>query len=317
MAKSWAIEGLSTDQSLFERARLIITTKFREAFHFQPGVLLNDVEAVHDMRVSLRRLWAALQGFQELFLATEELDKLTQRTRKLASKLGKVRDTDVLMELVEKNLAKEPSEITDPLDQSETLATKLTQYFHKRRAKYQLELVKYLEKVAKTDFQTTFLDYFAQTSPNPSAQADNKLFLTPLDLFYAEAPKDNSIEPETLHELRIAAKRLRYSLEFFEICYRRRLSSYIGLVRDLQELLGDLHDCDVMLEFLNRRKEKWQLTSDSPLLAELEALIAKFISKREQLAHDFLALWQKDFQSGFRTRLKRILIPKPSQACRS
>jgi CHAD domain len=49
------------------------------------------------------------------------------------------------------------------------------------------------------------------------------------------------------HDMRIAAKRLRYVLEATGFCFGRAGVTGRRRARDLQEVLGELHDCDVML----------------------------------------------------------------------
>jgi hypothetical protein len=49
------------------------------------------------------------------------------------------------------------------------------------------------------------------------------------------------------HDMRIAAKRLRYVLETTEFCFGKPALTARRRARDLQDLLGELHDCDVML----------------------------------------------------------------------
>ena len=62
------------------------------------------------------------------------------------------------------------------------------------------------------------------------------------------------------HEMRIAAKHLRYTLEACNGLYNGGLSSEMKTVKKLQTLLGDLHDCDVWIEllpqFLDTEREK-------------------------------------------------------------
>lgn len=52
------------------------------------------------------------------------------------------------------------------------------------------------------------------------------------------------------HEMRIAAKRLRYTMEIFSDLYQDGLKKPIQVVKKLQDLLGDMHDCDVWLDVL-------------------------------------------------------------------
>jgi CHAD domain len=59
-----------------------------------------------------------------------------------------------------------------------------------------------------------------------------------------------AFEPENAkeqHDMRIAAKRLRYILEATGFCFGKPAQTARRRARDLQGLLGELHDCDVML----------------------------------------------------------------------
>lgn len=53
-----------------------------------------------------------------------------------------------------------------------------------------------------------------------------------------------------LHELRIAAKRLRYTLEMFRDVFGEVGGIQIERVKAIQEALGELHDCDVRIELI-------------------------------------------------------------------
>ena len=53
-----------------------------------------------------------------------------------------------------------------------------------------------------------------------------------------------------LHDMRIACKRLRYLLEIFGIAFDADLDPFLEEVKGLQDLLGDIHDCDVQVPML-------------------------------------------------------------------
>lgn len=61
-----------------------------------------------------------------------------------------------------------------------------------------------------------------------------------------------------LHDLRIAAKRLRYTLELFRFALPSEAGRLIGEVKEIQEHIGDMHDADVMIERMTE-----QLRSDA------------------------------------------------------
>ena len=54
-------------------------------------------------------------------------------------------------------------------------------------------------------------------------------------------------EVEALHDMRIAAKRLRYILEITHPCFGPYAEAAVKCVKELQEVLGEIHDCDVQL----------------------------------------------------------------------
>lgn len=53
-----------------------------------------------------------------------------------------------------------------------------------------------------------------------------------------------------LHNMRIAFKRLRYLLEIFDGAFDADLEPYLDQVKAMQDLLGDIHDCDVQVPML-------------------------------------------------------------------
>jgi len=74
-----------------------------------------------------------------------------------------------------------------------------------------------------------------------------------LDEMRSFAPK--ALQPGATrkqHDMRIAAKRLRYVLEVAGFCFGRSADVARRRARDLQEILGELHDCDVMLPRVER-----------------------------------------------------------------
>jgi hypothetical protein len=76
------------------------------------------------------------------------------------------------------------------------------------------------------------------------------------------------------HDMRIAAKRLRYVLETTEFCFGGPARTARKRARDLQGLLGELHDCDVMLPRIEEH------------LAELRASDAETVRTRAGDAQD-------------------------------
>jgi CHAD domain-containing protein len=95
--------------SFSQAAALAVEVRGGEVFGHSDRVLdLTDVEGVHDMRVATRRLRAALEVFAPCFPAKRHR-KLLKKVKALADALGKRRDADVEIALLE-DLAGETSE---------------------------------------------------------------------------------------------------------------------------------------------------------------------------------------------------------------
>lgn len=85
----------------------------------------------------------------------------------------------------------------------------------------------------------------------PVLENARKVMAVRIAEFYSYEPfisrPEHSIE---LHDLRIAAKRLRYTLELFEPQFGAEGKRLISRIKDLQEELGNLHDHDVRIDFI-------------------------------------------------------------------
>jgi len=70
------------------------------------------------------------------------------------------------------------------------------------------------------------------------------------DLYLWEQAVDNPYNIRGLHDMRIAAKRLRYTFEVFEDVLPAASQSIVSELTRLQDELGELHDSDVMIALL-------------------------------------------------------------------
>ena len=94
-----------------------------------------------------------------------------------------------------------------------------------------------------------------------------------------------------LHLMRIAAKNLRYTLEVLKPVYDERLEEYIQAAKSVQDVLGDVHEMDVWLEFLpevvEKKKGNKQLTEAALFLEE------ECKRLRENVYKKFVFQWEK------------------------
>jgi hypothetical protein len=152
--------------------------------------------------------------------------------------------------------------------------------------------------------------------------------------FYSHAPAlDQEDAVEELHEMRIGAKRLRYSLELFRDLYGKKGELQIDRVKQLQEELGHIHDIDVRIglieqELLAIAREQIEQMSDSLASASaneqraivtaalrpppddprrgLFALLGRHHTARHEHRHKLIELWDTFAEEGFRADLVKL-----------
>jgi CHAD domain-containing protein len=93
------------------------------------------------------------------------------------------------------------------------------------------------------------------------------------------------------HDMRIAAKRLRYVLEIVAPCIGEGARAARTACRELQSVLGDLHDTDLMLERVEG----------------IESATALLHARHELLFRRFVELWQAEASKGTWAALERGL----------
>jgi CHAD domain-containing protein len=104
---------------------------------------------------------------------------------------------------------------------------------------------------------------------------------------------------EVQHDMRIAAKRLRYVLETAGTVLGEPAEDGRRAARELQEVLGDLHDCDVRFALVGRHLDR----ADPPADHGLELLLARTAVTRDELHARFVELWSSLQSQGVWDRL--------------
>ena len=94
--------------------------------------------------------------------------------------------------------------------------------------------------------------------------------------------------PEALHRLRIAAKKLRYLLEFFRSLYAaERVDPRITELKDLQDVLGELNDRQIQRANLAVFTRELEGTVDAGTLAAMSDLGSNLDHRQLELQHTF------------------------------
>ncbi len=208
--------------------------------------------AVHQMRVALRRLRAALTLFKSV-VADPQLDAIKDELKWMASQLGEARDLDVYIA--------QTLEPARDRHRGDTDFEALVADYEERRSRA-------YEAVQATLLSPRFLHGILEVAAWIQAGAWSSL-----DDGAAKENRDRSIldhakeelarrwrkirkrgkrlaalDPEERHQLRIEIKKLRYATEFFESLFkgaRKGKRASREVLEALQETLGELNDIAV------------------------------------------------------------------------
>jgi len=218
----------------------------------------NGPEPVHQMRVAMRRLRAALGLFQRHF-PCHEFASLRAEAKRVASAMGDARNWDVFADLVHAGPAttfsREPG--FEPL---------LAASGRHRAAGYEA-VDTLLKSVETTRFVLSALAFVARRGwrneivgaslPALSAPAAG-FAATNLTRLHRQVRKRGrhivSLPPGKRHEVRIALKKLRYATDFFAALFpnAQAVRAYARATAKLQDVLGRFNDMAMVLDLVDR-----------------------------------------------------------------
>ena len=239
-----------------------------------------DVDAVHDLRVALRRC-------RSLAAVMEEVDpdpgwpEMRKIGRKLFRQLGELRDTQVLEEWVDK-LGSENDAVRERLlahlrkNESEEKEAAL-----RAAGKFDAKAWRSHERV---------LGHRARVVAPNSAAAKSLALERLLAARELHLRALRTEKPEPWHELRIGVKRFRYTVESL---LPELYESWGENLKRVQDLLGEVHDLDVLADTIGR------VAGDEPEAARtrwMERIVAERqlrLDEYRQLSMGERRLWQE------------------------
>ncbi len=239
---------LQPDMSLAAAFEVIAANCLNQLRDNTPGVVAGDAESVHQMRVGLRRLRCLMRM---LARRIEQPDTLTQETEWLSQALGAARDDYVLASTTIPGLACATQE--PPQWRALHRAARANARASTRVASALVSsgrFVRLLElldawltsAIRRPDIDVRIRRKLARPA---KPHADSVLARLHRKLL-AAAKKLRQGSDEDRHRVRIAAKRLRYTAEFFQSMYRpKRSRRFIERLAMLQECLGSYNDAVV------------------------------------------------------------------------
>jgi inorganic triphosphatase YgiF len=231
-------------------------------------------EGVHQIRVGLRRLRAALSAFGDEF-RSRHLEELRARAKTLADVLGHTRELDVfateLLTPIEKD-AKQPAlaelrMIVEELRRESWNAT-VALVRSDEFTGFALDLAAVIEAQSWRDqADAQKLASFARPARQLACETLNRVFKKACK----RAKHLSSLDTEDRHRLRIALKELRYSAEFFAPLFQAKaVADFLERLSKLQDLFGVINDAASVKAILRRVSER----ADNRISVELSAASA-------------------------------------------
>jgi CHAD domain-containing protein len=253
-----------------------------------------DVRGLHRARVASRRLRELLPMLQ---LDADKTRKLGRRLRRVTTRLGKVRELDVLLLLIDElHVSRRArssalgrvgiSVAKDRDDARKHLSERLPVTGMRRLAQKLDRVVEQLRLAESSSSRAAARMWRLAVEAQVAARASR--------LSAAMAEAGAMYLPERLHTVRIATKKLRYAVELSTELAGARSGAGLNALKRSQDVLGRLHDLQVLIDRV--RQVQASLTPPSVTLwRDLDALVisleddcrllhARYMGSRDQLA---------------------------------
>jgi putative phosphoesterase len=277
------------------------------------GVIDNrDIEYVHKTRVGSRRLRAALPLFDFCF-SKKEYKTWLKEIKKVTRLLSQARDLDVQIAFIEGYLKKLDSTAAEKFGLNALLRERKS-----RRRKIQPDVISGLKELKGTEILS---DIGASCKQIMAEQTDEAFdsgqvlekahrhisfrlndFLSMKQYVYQENEKLRH------HQMRIYAKKLRYTMECFAPLYENKLEGEIQRIKDFQDMLGEMHDCDVWLEYIPEFNAKIR-SKNKPKGAKkprrragdksLQVFSVYIGDRRKKYYNQFVEYWNQSMKDDF------------------
>ncbi|MDO9545858.1 MAG: CHAD domain-containing protein [Pelolinea sp.] len=265
----------------------------------------SNIDDIHDLRVASRRIRTILDVFSDQ-LPNKKVKNWEKEISTITKSFGLVRDLDVQIDLINKIYkSTEESRLRSGL-------RRVRLRLNQKRQQKQADTSE-ANKLILNSAPIAEMEHWAETVND---RIDEDLVFS-TDLFRVGYKKIQSRLDEflfyevfifdptrisELHQMRIKAKRLRYALEVFSDLYHKETDFALEISKQVQEYLGNIHDCDVWINFLPNflHKELHRINTfygySSPfnrIKPGIEYLIKDREKERTRLYKSFINEWKK------------------------
>ena len=262
-------------------------------------------EDIHDMRVASRRIRTSLSVFAAA-LPNKKIKPWVRDIKAITQSYGRVRDLDVQIDLLD-------ALYRSPLEKSLLPGLRRVKLrLRQKRAKQEAETRALTAAVLESPILLEMQAWAESTIALPinGTEKSQRLYQTAysqiqsrLDEFlFFEVFIFDPVRINELHQMRIAAKHLRYTLEIFSELYSSKTDFALDVARKSQQILGEIHDADVwslyLPKFLSREETRVSQFFGykgpfNRLKPGIDFLLENRKIERDRLYQQYLQEWKK------------------------
>lgn len=246
--------ALTPDTATRDAFRVIVASCIRQVIVNKPALLGGNPEGVHQMRIGLRRLRAAISLFADT-LDEAETSAIKSELKWLTAELSPAREFEVLLTRVVEPVRHDHARLMGMRRLSRDLTEQRKSSEERARNAVQSERFRHLLLAL-----AAWLEIGGWRRPH--SELLRKRGDTPIAISAAEQLRRRSkkirkrgrrlakLDQHRRHKLRIQAKKLRYAAEFFATVFpgktaSKRRKAYLSALEEMLDYLGDLNDIAV------------------------------------------------------------------------
>jgi len=247
----------------------------RLAFQIGRTIKSHNADAVHDLRVTIRRFAQALRAFKPCFQG-KGLRKIRRELKQIMAVAGEVRNHDIALKLLAKRA------------QRTGFHTKIQGGRREAERSLITLLKRWLERKSSLKWRTALEAAAAQSQDNfcksPLAQTSRQMLPGFAQDFFEQGDEAASAkaEPREMHRFRLTSKKFRYTLELFTPLYGAPLNPKLEAIRRGQALLGEINDYETVRNMLAQYEGT-------------EAVTAWLKKRQRKRLLDFREYWEATF----------------------
>lgn len=272
-----------------------LRTQAHQVRHYDPLVRRDAPDAVHQMRVSARRMRSALQAFGRV-LDREATRELVAELKWVAGELSGARDTEVMAKRFTALLTEVPDELKlGPIDAGFTRSFQRREADARDVALAALDSDRYLALQDRIDALLTDPPLTIRAARKAKRELPKSIrrAYRRVESRMAEAENQSSGEKRdrALHETRKAAKRLRYATEAVRPTLGKPAARLRKHLKSVQNLLGEHQDAVVSRPVLRELAARAHLEGGNGFTYGL--LYATEATRAERAEHDLPPAWKR------------------------